>query len=277
MKIKYLFTYLIIVSVGLVFISGCKTKKIITKEEKRDLPTDPVQLGKLVIDNNSRFNVLTLSNFKVKYTEKGKTTTFYGASKLIKDSLILVSLRAPLGIEMSRILLTPDSVKMLNRTSKNAVFSDYSYLSDIVHFQVTFDIVESILSGNLPSDYIAMPRSLFGDIQRKDTVRTGRFIGRYFNKTQNNDLKYEAWVDPTLLKPAYMKFYRRRNFKLFDVSLTGYMKSGTNYYPGEIHINHNSTNGIPVTIRIMINKIEENSDNDINFSVPSRYKIIRLD
>ncbi len=267
---KTLFISLVLILV----VAGCKTRKLTFSTDYSDLPSDPYKLGEYIKKKNSRYNVLTLKNFKVKYNSGEKTNTFYGSSKILHDSLILVSLRAPLGIELSRILLSEDSVKVLQRSDNNAILSDYSYLETILKFKVNFHIIENVLSGNLPEEYHYLPQKTRNRAQ--DTLEKSMYIGRYYNKHNSSQLKYEAWINPQVEKVYWMKFYRKRNFKLFDVRFSQFMQAGNNYYPGEISIRHTNADGTNTRIKITISNFEESSERSVHFDIPSKYKIIRL-
>jgi hypothetical protein len=267
----------LIIAVALVFyLTGCKTQRVVPSADYSNLPSDPYELGEYTRKNNSQYSVLTIKNFKVKYSSSGKTTTFYGSAKIVKDSLILVSLRAPLGIEMSRILMSEDSVKVLYRSDKRAILSDFSYLENILRFKVNFHIIENVLSGNLPKEYKFLRQKTEKSKSERECNDNAMYIGRYFNKLHSRELKYEACVHPELAKVSFMKFYRKRNFKLFDVQFSEYSRSDGDLFPGEIFIRHKNEDGTNTHIKVTISNFAKGTDTSVNFTIPSKYQSIRF-
>ena len=68
--------------------------------------------------------------------------------RIKKDSFIWVSINAALGIEAFRILITPDSVKILDKLKKIARLRSVGYLQEQVNLPVDFNTVQALLIGN---------------------------------------------------------------------------------------------------------------------------------
>lgn len=78
----------------------------------------------------------------------GKDYEFNAFIHIKKDSMIWVSINAALGIEAFRLLITPDSVKILDKLKKVARLRSVSFLQDEVHLPVDFKTVQDLLVGN---------------------------------------------------------------------------------------------------------------------------------
>ncbi|MDO6432943.1 DUF4292 domain-containing protein [Flavitalea sp. BT771] len=78
----------------------------------------------------------------------GKDYEFNAFIHIKKDSLIWVSINAALGIEAFRMLITPDSVKILDKLKKIARLRSVSFLQDEIHLPVDFKTVQDLLLGN---------------------------------------------------------------------------------------------------------------------------------
>ncbi|MBK7856213.1 MAG: DUF4292 domain-containing protein [Bacteroidetes bacterium] len=66
-----------------------------------------------------------------------------------RDSVIWISISPALGIEVARVLITKDSVKVIDRLSNKYKLTDYKYLNDLLRMNVDFDIIQGVLTGNL--------------------------------------------------------------------------------------------------------------------------------
>lgn len=68
--------------------------------------------------------------------------------RIRKDSLIWVSVVPALGIEVARLLITPDSLLLVNRLNKTYFAGDYSLIRENFKVDVDFAMVQAILLGN---------------------------------------------------------------------------------------------------------------------------------
>lgn len=86
---------------------------------------------------------------KVSFTDKDdKTTDVNVIIRIQKDKVIWVSVNALLGIEAARVLITPDSVKLINKIDKKIVEHSVSYLQELVNLPLDFYALQDLLLGN---------------------------------------------------------------------------------------------------------------------------------
>ncbi|HEY4334418.1 MAG TPA: DUF4292 domain-containing protein [Puia sp.] len=78
----------------------------------------------------------------------GKDNEFNAVVRIKKDSMIWVSINALLGFEAFRLLITRDSVKILDKLHKIARLRSVTYLQDQIHLPVDFKILQDLLIGN---------------------------------------------------------------------------------------------------------------------------------
>lgn len=98
----------------------------------------------------NRIDFQTFSaRMKVHYEgSDGKDYEFNAFIHIKKDSMIWVSINAALGIEAFRLLITPDSVKILDKLKKIARLRSVSFLRDEIHLPLDFRTVQDLLLGN---------------------------------------------------------------------------------------------------------------------------------
>ena len=68
--------------------------------------------------------------------------------RLKKDSVIWVNIAAPLGIDAFRILITADSVKMINKLNKTVQLRSVEYLQEVTRIPMKFGDLQNMLIGN---------------------------------------------------------------------------------------------------------------------------------
>src|SRR5690606_37132003 len=60
------------------------------------------------------------------------------------------SVTAILGLEVARALITPDSIRFFNRLERTYLSQDIAYLQKHIHPGISFELLESALTGNSP-------------------------------------------------------------------------------------------------------------------------------
>ena len=73
--------------------------------------------------------------------------------RMKKDSVIWISLSPGLGVEVARILITRDSISFIDKFNKKYTVTDFKKLSKKFDFEIDYDLVESVVLGNLVSPY----------------------------------------------------------------------------------------------------------------------------
>jgi hypothetical protein len=100
--------------------------------------------------NNNRINYRTFSA-KVEVDYKGTDGKGYGVNanvKMFRDSAIWVSANAILGIEAMRLLVTKDSVKLLNKLEKVYSARSIGYLQEMTSLPLNLYSLQEMIIGN---------------------------------------------------------------------------------------------------------------------------------
>ncbi len=112
------------------------------------------RVGNRLVVNDVSFNYLS-AKAKVDFDSDKQSLSGIANVRIQKDSAIWISLSPGLGIEAARVLITRDSVFILQKFNK--VFMDYSFqeLSKILEFDLDYSLVESVVVGNLIYPYVS--------------------------------------------------------------------------------------------------------------------------
>ncbi len=78
----------------------------------------------------------------------GRRNDFNANLRMKKDSVLWISVNALLGFEAFRVLITPDSVKVLNKMDKVLQLRSVSYLQEIARLPFGFGEVQDLIMGN---------------------------------------------------------------------------------------------------------------------------------
>ncbi|HLP38596.1 MAG TPA: DUF4292 domain-containing protein [Lacibacter sp.] len=156
----------IIVTIGMLLaFSACRsTKKIQQAMVKKDtvavvlpvekLPTheDTVRMVNEVLTNVEKKHIdfKTFSaKIKVDYSNsKGRQPDFVANVRMLKDSLIWISLSNDIGIEGIRVLISKDSIKVLDKLANTYQVRPLSHIQELSQIPFSFADLQDLLVGN---------------------------------------------------------------------------------------------------------------------------------
>ena len=127
-----------------VLFSSCKTKEWVPAPSKKTYASPSSY--KFINESFLKFDRFS-ADFEADYSANGKVTSFSGQIRMLKDSFIWISASAVLGIEVSRILVTPDSFKIIDRIHSTYLSTGFSYLRRQTHPAMNLGILQSLLTG----------------------------------------------------------------------------------------------------------------------------------
>ncbi|MFM1962037.1 MAG: hypothetical protein RLZZ172_882 [Bacteroidota bacterium] len=147
--------------VGLLgMLASCRsTRKITTVIAKKDSavvvinPADSdsaksvrATLAKI---NAKKISFTTFSSkVKVGYSDDNRKLDFSAFIRMKKDSAIWVSIIAALNIEAFRVMITPDSVVILDKLNRTVQHKPLSYLQGITQVPFDYQTLEDLIVGN---------------------------------------------------------------------------------------------------------------------------------
>lgn len=159
-----------VMAIMLAMVAGCRSTKKIRKAmaapsvhrqdsakavvtiTPEDLKADSLRIIAQTLQdiNHNRINFETFSaRMKVHYEGgDGKDYEFNAFIRIRRDSMIWVSVNAGLGIEAFRVLITPDSVKILDKIKKVARLRSVNFLQEAIHLPIDFKTFQDLLMGN---------------------------------------------------------------------------------------------------------------------------------
>jgi hypothetical protein len=209
MKVDGIFSKYFFLSFSLLlFFASCHpTKKIVETPHPVKVKGDnAIQLFDSVLANQFNFEWL-VTKAQVEYTDRENNPESFDVNiRMRKDSAIWISVTPLLGIEAVRVLITPDSMKIMNRLKKTYMLRDLSFLDDILKAHINFEIMQAVLIGNyFPYLKNEKLKSVYDD--------STYVILSTLNKRQTKRIMEEK--DPT--KPIIQDFWIDDHYKINKV------------------------------------------------------------
>jgi len=132
-----------IILVTTLFLSACK------KHHQSKTALDKfIQKNETFRYHNFDFDYLSVKS-KAKFTTDTESQKLIADIRMKQDSIIWISLRNTTGIEGARILITTDSLFMIDRLNSKFYAYNFRQVSKKINFDIDFDIIQSIIVGNV--------------------------------------------------------------------------------------------------------------------------------
>lgn len=254
----------ILIFTVVVFTTACKTKKAVVVPppvvNKPVVDNAKIEGLKLLKSKQMQFNTLVLKG-KAKLDIDGDVNDVTMNIRIQNKEKIWVSVTAIAGIEVARALITPDSIKILNRLKSDYIKKPFSFIYGFTNKQINFGTLQSVFSGNCIDTFLTYKSDLKLDsgvwvLSGRSESLDYKTLFNILNKvmqTNLNDVKAAQ-----ALKVTYANHQQVNNNMLFPSDMKINTLSGSK----KININFN------------FSKVEVDTQLDFPFSVPKRYEVI---
>ena len=101
-----------------------------------------------VLNNTFQFNTLS-ARMKIEFSGQGKDISSRAQLKMIYDDRLQISVQPFLGIEMFRIELTNDSVKILDRMNKQYMVDSYDNINGTTKIDFNFHNLQALFTNQI--------------------------------------------------------------------------------------------------------------------------------
>lgn len=132
------------ICVGIIILSSCAQKKPVATIKPRELK----QITHKQLYDSVQQNYGNYSTFNARFSAQlvnPKPVQIKGTIRVIKDSIIWVSITPALNIEAVRCVITPDSIKYINRIEKTYYEGGYELIQKLTGVPMNYKALQSIL------------------------------------------------------------------------------------------------------------------------------------
>lgn len=241
--------------------AGCKAKKqMITDAPAVVTPavnSDVSEKLKAITATQLAFTTLAIkakADLSIDKSNNDVTMNF----RIKKDEIIWVTVNSPLIGEVARAIITPDSLKLINRLDASYSLKPFSFIQNFANDQINFQTLQSILAGNVIREF------LNEDVlveKNNQIILSGILKALAFqvlfndrNKVVKTNIKQNKSDEE--LEIDYSDFY---SVSGSDMPYTVNIKSNANHKNIEIHLKYS--------------KVSLNESLEFPFKVPERYSL----
>ncbi len=272
LKSSFIWFLLVLLSVG-----GCKSVEKVVFGKVTNIPD--VKLRKSLKDNELVYDQLYLKKVGFTLDDGNQNRSFKGSFVIKKDSVIVVSIYALMGIELIRAQLSKDSVIIVDKHNKFVYHTDYGYFDRRFGVNITFDIIQSILSNQL---FLYPDEGNFYDGLKKykhDTTEDyyafkslkGNRVNRIAKRDNSDAIYHEIDIYPELFKIFNVFLKDFGTGQSLKVSYDRFKKFDNILFPEDISIS--ATQGIKeFKLNLKINYLDLDNGGSLHFKIPTSYQ-----
>lgn len=248
--------FILFAIVGIVIFSSCKRQKI-TKSAEDD------SLSKLAVKEID-YKYFT-SKARVNYNDGSSSMGFTVNIRMQKDSVIWFSASPALGIEAARAMITPDSVRILNRLNNTYQAYNIDYLKKTFNVNLSFSNLQNMLMGNL-----VVPKA------KGDKVNEAEIPACVILLQEKETINLSNYINTESHKVTKLRINETGTMNNLTVDYSDFKELGEFIFPYENIINasvQGKEKNQNIEIKIQHNKAEiSNEPLNFAFNVPSKFE-----
>jgi len=168
---------------------------------------------------------------------------------------------ALMGIEAGRVLITPDSVKIINRLQAEYVSKPFEYLYNFTNDELDFSSLQQLLVGNVVHQALAKSFEIW---MNEDG---------YSVRGQRNDVAYSVQLD-TSYRPTFALLIDAIRNQRMEASYEDYQLSEGQVFPNHVKISI-VADGLKLLSEMRYSRVVYNETVDMPFNIPAKYKEIQ--
>ena len=213
------------------------------------------------------------ANVEANLTDDNKS--FNVTLRIKNDSAIWISINALLGVEAARVLITKDSLKLIDRIHNKFAIADYDYLSDILRIKVDYKTIEQILLGNF---FAYRNENRFNSVYTEDnyfilsTLNKRKLRRSLEDKDPNKPIVQDFNIDPATYRIQTMNVDDDRINKNMHTTYSNFLQLPEGLLPlnSETFITAEQRIGI----KINYTKVNTGTAEDMPFRIPDSFERI---
>ena len=232
--------------VFIVLVSSCNVRKELTIEEISKININ--EIIKSINVNEIDANWLSLKG-KIKIKSNEDKLSLGINIKIRTDSLIWASINAPIIGEINRVMITQDSLYIINRSNSTWLIEPVENIKQKIGLEISYNDIERILTSS-----VRVPEK------------------NYLSTIINKDLVIKDNLDSTTYTIESQKKYLKEidvNFKNntnLTIKYSNYNLYGSFLYANNIQVTNSESH-----FELSFTKVELNKSEKISFRLPKKY------
>ena len=282
------YSYIFLLGLLCVVVTSCRTT--IKLAEKKEIPLlTENKLFKNIETGELDYNTLFVKRMDVSLEHKGGSNGFKASMKIQRDSFIQISVTAPLGIEVARVLLTLDSIKFADVYHKKYFMADYEFFNEKYDVRLGYNCIQDILtntsfnfescSGLEKSKRYKLTRTVEGyELSSLEERALSRKIRKLYKKKRKNKdfvlILQKILIDPQFFRPVRVSIEDVDEDMEVAVEYSHFKDFSGKILPEKIEFRLNADQE-NTNVKVQFQKVEFDVPVESNFKISSKYKLIQ--
>lgn len=241
---------------------GCKTSQMATMPSGLPRITTAALLDSVRTNSPETIAAKLSVNHS---TEKG-TQSFGARIRAKRDSVIWISITPALGIEAVRVVITPDSIKMLNRMDQKYFVESFEKTNELLQLEINFQVLQSVLTGDFVPLYA---EDLYFLTPLVDLYTLEADSSRVNRSAYPLKLKQYTEVDPSIWRVTRSVLNNPGRNEQILAEYNDFQQLETIVFPTTMRFRTQGKENIAVDVNW--SKIEEKTTLRFPFSIPNKY------
>jgi hypothetical protein len=264
----------------LMAVTACKTRK--------EIPTKPPITAAPVVDRSvpELLSKIEAKKFKSQWMnakasvvsiQDEKEISFNISLRYKKDSVIWISISPLLGIEVARVMVTPDTVKFMDRLHSKYEVNTFESISKLLQIKVNFETLQSLLIGNLFA--YKKNENRFNSVYSEDKY----YILSSLNKKKlkrsleeidpNKPIIQDIYVDDTTYRINRMRVEDQKINKKLETTYSDFRETPGGLFPYLSVTKVSAEKNLQITIEYT--KVNVGEPQEFPFNIPKSYERTR--
>jgi len=242
---------------------SCTTKKsTVTMHagEKEVSRTEQSRILQQVAVNQLQFTTFS-GRAKSKITINQDDYDVTATIRMEQDKAIWISVTALMGIEIGRVLITPDSVNVINRLQSAYVSKPFGYLHEFTRGELSFSDLQQLLVGNVV------------DLQAAKRPELRINDQGYAIRGRRNEFAYSLQINADY-RPTYIRLEDEIGNQQMETYYEDYQSYAEHEFPNHMKISIRA-NAWKLQSEMQFSRIVYDEPLDMPFRVPVKYKEIQ--
>lgn len=248
---------------SLIAVFSCSSKKVVVSTDARGKEVSRAERLRIMRQVEARqLNFTTFSGrAKSRIVINRDHYDVTANVRIERDKAIWISVTALMGIEAGRVLITPDSVKIINRLQAEYVSKPFEYLYNFTNDELDFSSLQQLLVGNVVHQTTSRDSEIW-------TNGAG-----YSLQGQYNDLQYSAQLD-TSYRPVFTLLKDAVRNQQMEAYYADYQRAEGQIFPNQVKISI-VAEGLKLQSEMNYSRLTYDEALDMPFAIPARYKEIQ--
>ena len=251
-------------------LAGCKSRIATTTSSAEIMKTEEAFFSSL-LNHAFRFNTFS-ARINLEFSGLQQEFSSRAQLKLIRNDRLQISVQPLLGIEMFRIEITDDSIKILDRMNKRYVTDSYTHLKSSMDVNFNFQNLQALLTNQL---FIPGEKQVSTQHYRQFRItKKGSSAELQLNDRNNSFFTFFADGNERLLSTA---IENRQYEQLLTWDYSQFQPIGGQPFPMKMNVRLSSEGHTQGITTLTFSAPDVNQPLTLDFRIPSGFNRVTLE